>query len=323
MMNRRDCLILTSAAIAGGFIRTAAAETYPANTINIIVPFPPAGSADLIGRLVQQGLAAGLGGTVIVTNHPGGGGNNGAALASKAKPDGYTLLVTTGALSQSPYLFKDVAYNPIKSFDGISLIAETYTCLAVRADSPFKSLQDIIDAAKPKPGELIYASAMSSSQHVAGELFSQAAGIKLTHAAYQGGLPNVQAVVKGEATMAFVSLPNVTPLVANGTMRIIAVAERRRIKALPDVPAISETFPDVFVPPAWVSAFAPKGTPRPIIDRLSRVIQTALDTPEKQHLIEVAGFTPVLSNAAELDERLKSDVDIWGRVIPKAGIKQQ
>ncbi len=300
----------------------AAADNFPSRPVTMMVPWPPGAGVDTMARILQTKFSESLGQPVVIENRPGSAGNIGAASALRAAPDGYTLLLTVNAtVVMNPFLYKSFPFDPAKDMVGISRLTETYMALAVPSSSPIKSIPDLIAEAKKQPGKLSYGSAgHGSGHHIAGETLNKVAGVEIQHVPFVGTAAAVTNVVGGHVSMTYATLPTIVSFVENGQLRIIGMAEDSRVKSLPNIPTIAETVPGVTTS-TWYGLLAPGGTPRPVIDRLYKSVRFALDDPDTQKKLEKAGFSLVGSTPAELDARIKRDLDYWGKIIPGVGIE--
>jgi tripartite-type tricarboxylate transporter receptor subunit TctC len=252
-------LLLASAAFA---------DDYPNRPIRMIVPFPPGGSNDVVGRLVAKQLGDELRQQVFVDNRGGAGGTIGTEDCSKAAPDGYTICIISIAHAVNPALHA-LKYDPIKSFTPISILATGPNVLVVSEDAPFKSVKELVAAAKANPGRLDYASAgVGSFQHLGGELFKLEAGVDIVHVPYKGGGPAMQDVVAGHVKIMFSSLIQTTPLIKAGKLRALGTGGSKRSPVLPDVPTIAEAGVPTYVAENWWGIAAPAGLPAPVVERL-------------------------------------------------------
>jgi tripartite-type tricarboxylate transporter receptor subunit TctC len=298
----------------------ASAEDYPNRPVRMIIPFPPGGSNDVVGRLVAKQLSEKLGQQVIVDNRGGAGGVIGTEAASVATPDGYTLLLISIAHAVNPALHT-LGYDPIKSFTPISILASGPNVLVVNPTLNVKSVKDLLALAKEKPGELNYASAgIGSFQHLGGELFKLTAGVNLVHVPYKGGGPAMQDVIGGNVKIMFSSLIQTTPFIKSQQLRALGTGGAKRSPVLPDVPTIAEAGVPGYVAENWWGIVAPAGTPAPIIDKLYKDIQASLKAPELQAQFEREGAASVEMNSADFGEYMKSEMVKWGRVVKEGGI---
>src|SRR5205085_4396207 len=255
----------------------ANAQTYPSKPVTIVIGYTPGAVSDLTARTIADGLQQAWGQTFIVDNRPGSGGNIGAALVARAPADGYTLMVGTDAtMASNVHLYKHVGFDPVKDFAPVAFAGANIICLAVNAELPIKSVADVIDYAKKNPGKLNYGSSGTGSpHHLAGELLHQKAGIDIGHIPYKGGGAAVNDLIGGHIGMAFLSLSAAVPHMNTGKIRIIAMVEKTRYAALPEIPTIGETVPG-FEMSSWVGVFAPAGTPPDIIAKLNDGIAKVL-----------------------------------------------
>src|SRR5215472_7213064 len=263
-------------ALAGPAI---AADDYPNRPVRLIIPFPPGGSNDVVGRLVAKQLSEKLGQQVFVDNRVGAGGVLGTQAASIAAPDGYTLLVISIAHAVNPALYK-LEYDPIKSFTPVSILATGPNVLVVNPELNVKSVKDLLALAKEKPGELNYASAgIGSFQHLGGELFKLTAGVNIVHVPYRGGGPAMQDVIAGQVKIMFSSLIQTTPFIKSGQLRPLGTGGSVRSPVLPDVPTIGETVPG-YTADNWWGIVAPVALPTPMVERLHKEIQAVLESAD-------------------------------------------
>jgi tripartite-type tricarboxylate transporter receptor subunit TctC len=298
------------------------AQTYPSRPITIVAPFPPGASTDFIARLLREPLAEALGQSIVVENRPGAGGTTGTAAVASAAPDGHTLLVCVNApVTMNVYMQKNFPFDPKTALAPIVTAADVLMTLAVHAAVPAKSVAELIDYAKANAGKkLSYGSAgIGSAHHIAGELLKQKTGIDMMHVPYRGGGPAIQDLVAGHIPISFGTSPAVLPQAAAGTIRMLALVEAKRSPLLPGVPTVDETVPGV-VTMTWVGLFAPAGTPRPIVDRLNKIVVDALKRPDVIKKLKQQGATPVGGTPEDMSERMKTELAHWGRVIPSIGI---
>lgn len=300
------------------------AQDYPTRTVTIIVPFPAGALSDATARILQPRLSEALGQSVVIENRGGAGGVAGTVAAARAQPDGYTLLMTVNApVVMAPALQKNYPFDPLQALAGISLLTETYLALVVRNDSPIRTVDDLIRLAKEKPGQLSFGSAGVGSAHqIAGALLNAKAGISLTHVPFQGGAPAVQNLVGGHIDMTFATLPSVMPLVKSGQLRLVALAERKRYAAMPDLPTIGETVPGVETT-AWVGFFAPGGTRKDIREKLAKIVSDALATPDIRDKMLALGMVPVPQGPDDFDRLIAEELTFWKAAIETAKIEKQ
>ncbi len=302
---------------------TAAADDYPNKPIRLIIPFPPGGSNDVVGRLVARHLSDKLGQQVYVDNRGGAGGTIGTETASKAAPDGYTLLVISLAHAVNPWLYK-LPYDHAKAFVPVASFGSGTNVLAVNPDLPVHSVQELIALAKQKPGELQYASAgVGSFQHLGGELFKLMAGVDIVHVPFRGGGPAMIDVMGGHTKIVFSSLIQTTPHVKSGQLRALGTGGARRNPVLPDVPTIAEAGVPGYEANNWWGMLAPAGTPPAIVDKLNKAVSAALDAPELQQQFAKEGASVIKMSPDEFGKYIETETAKWGRVVKEGHITAQ
>jgi tripartite-type tricarboxylate transporter receptor subunit TctC len=316
---------IAAAALAAVLVApTAQAQDYPTRPITMLVGFPPGGSTDAAARILQDPMSQSLGQQIIIDNRSGAGGTVAAAAAANAKPDGYTLLYTVNAaLTMNMYMQKNFPFNSNTAFAPVGVASDVVLALAVNAKMPINNVQELIDYAKKNPGKLSYGSSgVGSGHHICGELLKQKTGIDMVHVPYRGGAPAVQDLVAGQIPVAFGTLPALLPHVANGSIRIIASAEKGRLAEFPNLPSINELVPGVYNI-GWSGLLAPAGTPKPIIDKLNTAMNAALKLPDVKEKMKVQGLVPLSNTPAEFATLISNEVDYWGKVIPSIGIQAE
>lgn len=324
-MQRRSLMLSTLAsAVAGTFTLPAwAQDKWPTKPVTYIVPFPAGGTTDILGRLIGQKLGPVLGTTIVVDNRGGAGGSVGSELASRAPADGYTLLggtVSSHAINVS--LYPKLGYDPIKSFAPVALIGTNPVVLIVGQNSPFKTLQDVLAAAKAKPGSISSASAGSgTSQHLALELLGFKSGTQFIHVPYKGSGPAIQDVIGGQVDMMFDTTVVAGPHIQSGKVRALAVTSAKRLESLPNVPTVAESGVPGFEVLSWQAIFAPTGTPKPIVDRLHTEIVKILQQPEMQDRLKALGMQPANMSIDQFSVFQKAEVEKWAQVIKAAHVK--
>ena len=300
-----------------------AAAEYPDRPVRLIIPFPPGGSNDVVGRLVARQLSVKLGQQVVVDNRAGAGGVLGTEAAVKEPPDGYTLLMISIAHAVNPALYK-LTYDPVKSFVPVSIFATGPNVLVVNPQLPVHSVKELVALAKQKPGELDYASAgVGSFQHLGGELFKLDAGVDLVHVPYKGGGPAMSDVVAGHVKIMFSSLVQTTPFIKSGQLRALGTGGAKRSTVLPDVPTIAEAGVPGYLADNWWGLLAPAGTPDPIITKLYDATQEALKAPELQEVFAREGASAVTMTRDEFAKYIQNEIVKWGRVVKEGNIKAQ
>jgi tripartite-type tricarboxylate transporter receptor subunit TctC len=322
-MRRLFARLTTTAIVALALASGAAAAEYPNRPVRLIVPFPPGGSNDVVGRLVAEQLSAQLGQQVFVDNRGSAGGIVGTEMAAGAAPDGYTLLVISIPFVVDPALHK-LNFDPIKSFEPVALLATGPDVLVVNPAVPVKSVKDLVELAKAKPGQLNYASAgIGTFTHLAGALFTQLAGVKIVHVPYRGGGPAIQDVLADHVGIMFSSLIQTAPFIKNGQLRPLGTGGTQRSPALPDVPTIAEAGVPGYAAANWWGILAPAGTPPVITEKIHDAIETALKSPELQKEFEREGATTAAKSSAEFGDFIKSEIAKWSRVVKEDNIQAQ
>jgi tripartite-type tricarboxylate transporter receptor subunit TctC len=301
----------------------ALADDYPSRTIRLIIPFPPGGSNDVVGRIIANQLGQKLGQQVFVDNRAGAGGVLGTDIAAKATPDGYTLLVISVAHAVDPWIYKE-PFDPIKDFVPVGILATGTNVLSVNPKTPIHSVKELLDLAKAKPGFLNYGSAgIGSFQNLSGELFKLMANVDIVHVPYKGGGPAMLAVIAGEAQIMFSSIVQTVPNIQAGALRALATGGAKRSPILPDLPTIAEAGVPGYLAADWWGILASTGTPQPIVDKLHAAIEDVLQSAETQKYMDQQGATPVHMSSAEFGKYIQSEMAKWGPVVQKAGMKAE
>jgi len=312
-------LPLFALAVAGAALlpATAIAQAWPAKPIRVIFPYPPGGGTDAVGRIATNALAEQLGQPFVVDTRPGASGQIGTEVASKAPADGYTLVLGNVApLAILPAANPKLPYDPLRDLAPISLIATSDYILTVHPSLPVKNLQDLIALAKKRPGELSFASSGAlGGPHLSGELLNLLGGIDVLHVPYKGNGPAVVAVLSGEATMLYGTGPAVVPFAQQGRMRILATTGLKR--TIKDVPAISEVLKD-FQVTQWYGLLAPAGTPREIIDRLSKETARAVADPKNAAALVKLGAQPMSNDPADFRKFIEAEIARYTNVVKSA-----
>ncbi|MFO1305526.1 MAG: tripartite tricarboxylate transporter substrate binding protein [Burkholderiales bacterium] len=304
------------------FPQQAHAQPYPNKPITYVVPFTPGGTTDVIGRTISAGLQTALGQPVVVENKPGQAGGVGAAFVAKAKPDGYTLLggtISTHAINAS--LYKDLAYDPVKDFEPVTLVGFIPNALYVDAALPIKNVQELVAFLKANPNKRTFASSGSgTSTHLAGELFADVIGVKLDHVPYKGTPQAMQDVAGGNVTFMFDQLTAGLPLVKAGKLRLLAVTTAKRSPLSPETPTMAEAGIPNFEMSSWQAVYAPKGTPKPILDKLNaEIVKILKDPATKQKMQDTMGIDVVASSPEELAKVMQSEIPRWAALVKKSG----
>jgi tripartite-type tricarboxylate transporter receptor subunit TctC len=294
---------------------------YPTRPVRLIVPFPPGGGTDIVGRLLAQRLGERLDQNVIVDNRPGAASTIGSAIAARATPDGYTLLLVTASYAMSATYYRDLPYQPVRDFAGVSLIASGPLLFVVHPAVAATSIRELIAVAKSAPDTVHYASGGAGGiNHLAGELFNSMAGTKLLHVPYKGAGPALRAVVAGEVQLMIATLASSLPLVRSGKIRALALAGDRSFSTADDLPTISAAGLPGYTAENWYGMLAPKDTPVEVIRRLSGQIAEALKSSEFSSQLIRRGFVPLGSTPDVMDSHLSQEVAKWAKVIKASGM---
>ncbi|BDB27720.1 tripartite tricarboxylate transporter substrate binding protein [Cupriavidus sp. P-10] len=325
----RRSILAASLAFAGMLLAPLsglAADAYPAKPIRLVVPYPPGGATDVIGRTLAQRLSASLGQQVVVDNRAGAAGNIGAELVAKSPADGYTLLMgalTSHAINAALYKSR-VPYDLEKSFAPVSIVGTVPLVFVVNPSVSASTLPQLVSLAKSKPGAITFASAGNGSpQHLAGEMFKRMAGVEMLHVPYKGSGPAMTDLIGGQVLSMVETVPAAQAYVKSGKIRALAVASSERVNALPDVPTATEAGLKDFEVSSMFGIVAPAGTPAPVIDRLSADLKKILAEPEVQATLLKQGAIASWTTPAQASTRIKAEVGKWNTVIREAGVKPE
>lgn len=304
--------------------RSQAAADYPAKPIRMVISSPAGGGVDVIVRLTGDRLMRTKGWSTIMDNRAGAGGNIGTETVAKATPDGYTLLGTTNNHTMNPFIYKNAGYDPTKDFAAIVQLTEAPSVMITNPQSAYRSLKDVINAARAQPGKIVYGTSGSGTPtHAAGEMIKKAANLDLTHIPYKGGALANQDVMAGQIALGMAALPAVAANIQAGTLRAIAVTSPKRWVTLPDVPAVSEYGYPGFSHMTWIGCFAPTGTPASIVARLNRELVAVLTTPDMRERVLGVGAQVVAKSPADFEAMLKADYAANGKLASQIGLKVQ
>ncbi len=302
---------------------TAAAQSYPSRPVRLIVPFPPGGSNDVVGRMIAAQLSTRLDKPVFVENQGGAGGLIGTEMAAKAQPDGYSLLLISVAYAFNPAIYK-LPYDSATAFAPVAMLGAGPVVIAVTSKLPVGSVKELIVLAKEKPGELNYATAgIGSFQHLASELFKLQAGVDIVHIPFKGGGPAMMDVIAGNTQITIGSLIQMLPQIKAGKLKALGVGSPNRIAALPDLPTISEAGVPGYEVTNWWGIVVPAGTPRSVIDRLNKDLTAIVASPETKKRFETEGAEPLSMSPDEVGRFIAAETVKWARVVKDAGIRAE
>jgi tripartite-type tricarboxylate transporter receptor subunit TctC len=298
------------------------AQGYPTGPVRVIVPFPPGGGVDSMGRILAQKLGEALGKPLVVDNRGGANGMIGSEAVAKSPKDGYTLLVNGANLVTTPLLFSKVTYDPIKDFDPISLMALGPNVLVAHPSLPVGSVKELIALAKAKPGHVQFAgSGSGSTPHLAGELFNTMARVSMVHVPYRGSGPAMIGLLSGEASIMFLPAINAGPQLKTGRLRALAVTSRERLPALPELPTISESGLKGYESSQWYGVLAPAGTPAEVLGLLNTHIAKIMQAADMKQRLTGEGLVAVGSSRAQFAAHIKTETEKWAKVIKASGAK--
>ena len=301
----------------------SAQSSFPSRPVHIFVPYPAGGAVDILSRTLGDVVSRQWGQGVVIENRPGAGGVIASQALVTSSPDGYTLIVVASGHPTNSFLYPKLPYDTFKDFTPISLLASSPNILLVRADSPFKTLADMIAAAKAKPGSLSFAhSGTGTSTHLAGELLKNLAKIDLNPIPYKGGAPAINDLLGGQVPMSINNGPESVGQLAAGAVRALAVTTAKRASFLPDVPSMAETVPG-YDTEVWWGLLGPAGMPADVVAKLSHDFVAALNTDAVKERLAKLGATPIGSSPQEFDAKIHADYDKWGPIIKAAGIKAE
>ena len=316
----RRAALLVALSLASG---AALAQAYPSRPIKLIVPFPAGGGTDIIAREVANKVATQQGWTMVVDNKPGSGGNLGVDAAAKAAPDGYTIVLgQTSNLAINPTLYAKLPYSPQKDLAPIGLVASSPLVLVVAADSPYKTLADVIAAGKAKPEAINYASSGSGTvAHLAVEQFQKVAGVRFTHVPYKGAAQGVTDLIGGQIQLYMSSVPTLIGHIRNGKMRAIAVTSDKRVNDLPNVPTVAESGYKGFEAVTWFGIAGPAAMPKDAVAKLNVAFNKALQDAEVKKKLEGQGADVLGGTPEQFGKLIQDDIVRWGKVVKDSGAK--
>ena len=316
-ITRRAAWLMLAAASSGAAF---AEDKYPAKPVTLVVPQAPGGANDAIARIVAQKLSEQTGQQFIVDNRPGAGGNLGTGVAAKARPDGYTLLLTVSSAHViNPSLYKSAGFDPVKDFEPITPVATAGYALVANNDFPARNVSEMIAVARKQPGKIAIASAGNGTlNHLIGEMLQKAAGIELMHVPYKGASAAVTDLVGGQVQLSVQSLPSSISFIKSGKLKVLGVVNEKRVTALPDVPTLGETIKGFGSTP-WYGLFAPAGTPKAVVNQLQAEVAKALEGKDAQEKLAAVGCEPFKTTPEQFAALVKEELPKWARIVKESG----
>ena len=297
-------------------------QAWPARPVKVVVPYPPGGPTDIVGRVVAQKLAEQTGQPFVIENRPGAGANIGAEAVARAAPDGYTLLVATTGHAVNATLFKAPGYRVLQDFAPVSQLTAGPLVVVVNPSLPARNMRELAALARERPGMITYASSGNgASTHLAAEMFNTMAGVRMTHVPYKGSAPALADTAGGQTSVMFDTMLSAMPQVRSGRLRALATTGAARSAAAPDLPTVAESGFPGFEAIAWNGLMAPAGTPSEIVSRLNAEVRKALEVPEVRERFASQGFTASWSEPEAFRAFLQAEVEKWGRVVKTSGAK--
>ena len=298
-----------------------AQDTYPTAALTMIVGWPPGGPSDNVARLIAAKMSTELGQSIVIDNRAGAGSNIGSDVAARARPDGYTIMLATVAShGLNSVLYSKLNFDPIKDFAPIGYITSSPSTLLVPADSPYKSLRDVIDAAKANPGKLNYGSGgVGSSQHLAGAIFKKNANLDIVHIPYKGIAQAVTDTIGGQVQVLPIAVPSVIQYLRAGSVKPLAVTSTKRVGSLPDVPTMAEAGVDALSFDSWFGLFAPASTPAQVVQKINQSVNEILNTPDAATTFASVGAETLSMSTQAFGELVRKDTARWGKVARESG----
>jgi tripartite-type tricarboxylate transporter receptor subunit TctC len=322
--NDRRQLLAALAAAALAVPWGAQAQSYPDHPIRFVVPYPPGGGTDVIARIVQGKLQAALGQNIVIDNKGGAGGSVGTDIVAKAPPDGYTVLFTLNSHTVNPAIYAKLPFDTLKDFEPVGTVASLPQILVANPQFPANSVPELIALAKAKPGTLAYASVgVGSPGHLAGELFKLRTGTQMTHVPYRGGGPAVTDVMGGQVPLLWVSIPAAAQFVKTGKLKALGVSTLKRSAAFPDLPTLQEAGVPDFEVDSWYAMFVPAKTPKPVIDKLNRALNSTLQDPDIRDKLLAQGSEAVGGTPEALGQAVNLELVKWAKLAKDANIKAE
>ncbi len=315
------CMATGAAMMAAG----ASAAGYPERPIQLVVPIPPGGSGDVLGRILAKRLGEALKQTIVVENRAGAGTILGAQYVAKAAPDGYTLLISSGTtFTVNPAVYDKLPYDPVKDFQPVGMVGRAALIIVANPKTAFSDVKGLVAQARKEGDKFSYASfGVGTTSHFVGEMFQQAAGTTMTHVPYKGSSPAMTDLIGGQVPILFDTVVAAIPQIKAGKVKPIAVTTARRAASLPDVPTVAESgYPGVDMD-TWIAVFAPRGVPAPVHDALQRALKSALADPATQQQLRAAGFEPTSMDGAGVAAEIAKETPRVAEIARRAGIKAQ
>jgi len=304
--------------------RAGAADAYPSRPLRIVVPLTAGGPTDTLARIIAQPLSQRLGQPVVIDNRPGAGGNIGADAAAKSPADGYTLFLgTSGPLSINPSLYGKLPFDPARDFSPVVSLAFAPFVLAVHPSVPARTVGELVQLARQRPGKLNAAAVTGSAAHLATELFKSTAAIAITHIPYKGAAPATNDLIAGQIDLTFASTPGVLPHVRSHKLRALAVTSPRRLPQLPDVPTVAEAGLPGFEASVWYGLVAPANTPREIVQKLNQEVSAILQDPKTREQMLNNDFTPTGSTPEQFGRFIQAEAHKWGGLVRSKGLRAE
>ena len=303
----------------------ALAQGWPSKPIRLVVPYPPGGSTDLLVRTIGVKVGEALGQQIIVDNRAGAGGMLGSDIVARSAPDGYTILLGTGATHGLTLLLsKTIPYDPVKDFTAITAAVEVPIILVVHPSIPGTTAKDLVEWGRKNPGKLAYGSSGTGSpHHLSGELLKQVSGVDMVHVPYKGAAPAVQDLIGNQIPAVFTTLSTALPHIKAGKIRALGFVEAKRQQSVPEIPTIGESVPGYVMPASWLGFFGPAGLPEAILRRLNAEIVKAVQSPDVRGKLEAAGMPVVGTSSEEFARMVKDDIETFRKIISAAGIKPE
>lgn len=299
-------------------------QGYPLRPVRFIIPFPPGGGTDLVGRLIGQKFAERLGQTFVIDNRPGAAGTLGSGIAAKAATDGYTIVLTTASFAISASFYRSLPYDPIKDFDAVGLVASQPAVLVTHPSVAATSVKELIALARANPDKLNYASGGAGGiNHLAAEMLKNMTGIRIVHIPYKGLGPALTALLAGEVQLMVATLGSSLPLIRSGKLKALALGAAKRSSSAPDLATLAESGVPGYEVDNWYGILVPRGTPQGIIGVLNKQIASALGEQEIRERFAALGFEPATSTPREFADYLKSEIAKWARAMKNAGVSQE